>query len=153
MHTLKITQLIICGLCALMLPACSRSRQTTARTDTGPIESRWPGLAPVEKTWWEGEITSQDSVPFVPGPSMYRMRGYVWLSAGKSDALLKKHAWSPAPAGWQPACPLPEATAGEQPQWRVSPGCTEALCKPPRLMGDFYFCPESRLIYFEIAGD
>ena len=123
------------------------------RNDVQPIENRFPTLAPVEKTWWEGEITSKNSRISPPGPSQYRMSGYVRLTAENAAAMAQRHTWAPVPAGWSPGLIMADPLLPGKTGWVTSEGLKKELSRPPRIMGDFYFNAEHRFIYFEMSGE
>jgi hypothetical protein len=91
---------------AALATACTSSRpqagpskapEGPVRTDTAPLERRFPLLGPLRDAHWLGyDLAGGDGGRSVPGPSDIRVVGVAGLADGRVAGLVARRAFRPA---------------------------------------------------------
>ncbi|MBB2915510.1 hypothetical protein FHS43_006831 [Streptosporangium becharense] len=151
-------EVLTLGVLAL-LTACtpaesSSSRQKKApeeapvRTDTAPLERRFPVLGTLSDAHWSAVRLGSDSRLSPPGPSDIRVVGLARLEEGRSAALVKERK-----TGFRPQAPdqVPDSLAGFLPdgaKW-VSSEAFDREITGDVYPGGFFLDPVSDSVYFD----
>lgn len=126
----------------------NRSIDAEYKNDISPVEKILK-IAGIKHARWRHEKTSKDSFFSAPGPSTFRVWGYVEVNDDFADKLLAKFKWVPVSEG--PLLPVRvEIENADDEVWMKSKGYEKSL-NPDVWPKMIFFCPETGFIYFDIS--
>lgn len=73
---------------------------TPYRTDVQSIQRRLPKLVGITKCYWKGGQYGDGRG--VPGPGLYWMKGFVFLTGDEAMRIGKSYQWHDTSANWKP---------------------------------------------------
>lgn len=85
---------IIIFVIILHIDGSAIDRKEDCRSDIAPIESRIKNISKIAHVKWKWERLTTDSLFSPPGPSVFRIWGYVQFEKGELSETIKNHSFS-----------------------------------------------------------
>ena len=120
------------------------------RSDVDPVVKRFPSFSPAVAVKWRAELLNKDGSRLIPGPSGYRMWGYVQYDSERLKDVMSYYEWLDAPPGFSPEFPF--RGKEDKNTWKTSIAFTSAV-KSELLIGKVFVNKDSSLVYFDIKGE
>lgn len=124
-------------------------KNSAARTDIEPIAKRFPKLAnKIAEVKWAASSATKDTALSPPGPSTYKLAGYILLTREGAAEIQQTFKWKEAESNLRPVFPWVENEAVGA-DWLKSEDFDEAV-KSKLIGGHFYFNAQQKLLYFDL---
>lgn len=119
------------------------------RIDKKPITERFPNLGDFIKCYWTAGVSSKDSRLSPPGPTSYKLRGFVVLGEKEADDFKRRFTWRNVPSDWKPVLDTNLLEVSNL-TWVYSNDFNDYI-KKPSFIGNFYFEQEHGVVYFDVT--